>query len=300
MKSIQLLHNPKAGDELHSKEYLMQALESRGYMVHYTSSKDDAASINKDVDLVVIAGGDGTVRKAVGMLLEDAGRPMPPVTILRLGTANNIARTFNIGEDLEAAIDSWDNADVIPLNVGEIEFSDQKNYFVESVGFGLFPFHVAQMWSASDELADNSPEEKKAIDLSRLVDNIEKVVPIHYDIQVDGEFYSGEYIMAEVMNMPAIGTNLLFSPLSDPTDDQLELVLAKEDEKDLLMEYVMGKMSGHPYGISLPTLRGKEILIKSTFTRFHIDDELVESLAGNTSYIKTGLMKIPFLRGAVI
>jgi diacylglycerol kinase family enzyme len=46
-------------------------------------------------DVVVAAGGDGTVRDAI-QGIRDAGEPSPPLAIVPLGTANNVARSLGL------------------------------------------------------------------------------------------------------------------------------------------------------------------------------------------------------------
>src|SRR5579884_4076686 len=57
---------------------------------------------NKDkIDCVVIAGGDGTLNAAAPGLLESG----LPLGIVPAGTANDLARTLGIPDDVEAALD---------------------------------------------------------------------------------------------------------------------------------------------------------------------------------------------------
>ena len=62
---ILLIHNPKAGDRKHSKKQLMAGLTRCGHQTLYQSIKERGwkKALKKPVDLVIAAGGDGTVRK---------------------------------------------------------------------------------------------------------------------------------------------------------------------------------------------------------------------------------------------
>ncbi|GGK48317.1 lipid kinase [Salinarimonas ramus] len=62
---------------------------------------DVIRSHRDDVDMVVVGGGDGTMNAAARGII-DTGLPLG---ILPLGTANDLARTLGIPEDLEAAAD---------------------------------------------------------------------------------------------------------------------------------------------------------------------------------------------------
>ncbi len=75
--------------------------------VRFTTSLEHArAVIREDVhrglDLIVLAGGDGTIVMGLALLAEacrGGGRPEPAIGILRLGSGNAIANTVGAGED---------------------------------------------------------------------------------------------------------------------------------------------------------------------------------------------------------
>src|SRR5919201_2200209 len=99
---ITLMHNPKAGDAEHGEKQLMTALAKAGHHAIYQSTKksDYKKALKKTTDLVVVAGGDGTVSK-VGRELIDSGIPL---SVLPLGTANNLARSLGFSSPAEEII----------------------------------------------------------------------------------------------------------------------------------------------------------------------------------------------------
>src|SRR5688572_2743151 len=108
MKSANLLHNPKAGGGEYSKKRLTALIRAAGFDCSYSSTKKrgwekiEAA----DGDFIVLAGGDGTVRKVAGGLLDKN----VPIGVLPLGTANNIAKTLGLHPDnmsIEDIIEAW-------------------------------------------------------------------------------------------------------------------------------------------------------------------------------------------------
>src|SRR5215217_7669308 len=102
-----LIHNPQAGDESHERDHLVTLIRGAGYEVVYRSSKEDFGTALKDPgDLVVVAGGDGTVRK-VAMHTIDCG---VPIALLPMGTANNISKSLGISGTPEELISGWPTA----------------------------------------------------------------------------------------------------------------------------------------------------------------------------------------------
>ena len=101
---VLLIHNPKAGDRKHSKKQLMASLTRCGHQAFYQSAKMRGwkKAFKKPVDLVIAAGGDGTVHKTAWQLL-DSGIPL---AILPLGTANNLARSLGFTESVDEILQS--------------------------------------------------------------------------------------------------------------------------------------------------------------------------------------------------
>ncbi|MBA3895362.1 MAG: diacylglycerol kinase, partial [Gemmatimonadales bacterium] len=102
---VTLVHNPGAGDERHSAKRIMRELEEAGYDARLESIKkqDLGEALEDPGDLVVVAGGDGSIKKvAIAM----AGRGVP-LAILPIGTANNIAKSLGALGSMGELIEGW-------------------------------------------------------------------------------------------------------------------------------------------------------------------------------------------------
>jgi diacylglycerol kinase family enzyme len=82
--------------------------------------------------------------------------------------------------------------------------------------------------------------------------------------------------MAEVLNMPAVGPNLVLAPDATPFDGQFDVVLAQEKHRADLIAYLESRIRGEEHRLSLPTYRARHVRIESR-NEVHIDDERVDA-----------------------
>lgn len=125
-----VFHNPTAGANGSEKEAILSALKLAGIQAGYFSVKkpDWEKALGKSVDLIVAAGGDGTIGKIM--------RAMPdrsvPVAILPLGTANNVARSLGIAGTPQELVETWKIEHTFPLNLGAIKGIDNDTVSQDS------------------------------------------------------------------------------------------------------------------------------------------------------------------------
>jgi diacylglycerol kinase (ATP) len=85
------------------------------------------AAVRKGYDLIVAAGGDGTLNEVVNGIGENLGDAR--VGLLPLGTGNDFARTIGIPNDLEEAIDLIVTGETRAVDLVRVT-SDEVRYFV--------------------------------------------------------------------------------------------------------------------------------------------------------------------------
>src|SRR6266480_8026717 len=139
---ITLMHNPKAGDAEHGRKQLMAALAEAGHHATYQSTKERGfkKALKQPTDLVLAAGGDGTVGKVATRLI-DSGVPL---SVLPLGTANNLARTLGFVASPEEIVANLENGSKRVFDVGLAIGPCGKEYFFESGGGGLLADYLQQ------------------------------------------------------------------------------------------------------------------------------------------------------------
>lgn len=279
MKIAQLLHNPGAGDEEHSKKELMAQIQAEGFDCRYASTKKgDWKELKSDVDFLVVAGGDGTVRKVAKHLLNRKLIEKPyPIALLPSGTANNIACTLSIPtEDPQPVVESWKKNQRKRFDVGLVEGLPKRQFFLESVGYGVFPKLMAEMKDQQEKSTD-SPEEKLKMALDVLDGIVQSYEARPCQIEIDGVDYSGTYLLVEVMNTRSIGPNLALAPAADPGDGQFEIVLVSESQRVGLLTYVQNRLNGVEGDYWGTALKGRTVRMKWEGVEMHLDDQLVKS-----------------------
>ena len=137
---ITLMHNPSAGHGKHRKKDLMEALAKAGHNAIYQSTKKRGykKALKKPGDLVLVAGGDGTITKIARRLI-DTGIPL---AVLPLGTANNLARTLGFIASPEKVIARLQDGKKHSFDVGVARGPWGRRYFFEGAGAGLLADYV--------------------------------------------------------------------------------------------------------------------------------------------------------------
>lgn len=282
--NIQLLHNPTAGDETHAAEHLISVLSEEGFPCRYSSTKDkEHLYVEPGTDLLIIAGGDGTVRKGIKLLLSDEWQDKKPdIAILPLGTANNTATSLGIKGEKQDIIRSWNNALLQSVDVGFVKVDKEKQFFIESIGYGAFPKLMTDMGKEYSP-PNETPAESMIHSLQVLHDVVLTYKTKACTIEADGITHSGRFFMVEVMNNNYIGPNLLFSPYTTAGDGALDVLLLQDHEREMLADYISDKIKGinRPFEAELLRIR-KGIKIYWEGGSVHIDDKYFPIPKGST------------------
>jgi diacylglycerol kinase (ATP) len=276
---IALVHNKSAGSENHAAEEIEACLRRNGHeVVLVVAEPDDLAHTltSSRYDLIAVAGGDGTVSRTACVV---AGSEVP-LAILPLGTANNTARALRIEGELDAVVRAWHLERQTTFNLATIVCGDDGEVtFSEAVGWGVFPEVITRAHETS------SPgQRERALEHDRVLFQsvIERIAPRRYELVVDGERIVGDYLLVEVVNIPFIGPRLELSPNSDPSDAKLELVLAGDSDRAMLLELATnGSIDGQT---KLPSRQVERVTVHNETGSFHRDGTLVASPSSAKDY----------------
>lgn len=273
---VALLHNSSAGSEDHTDAELEARIEKANHeVVHLVKGVAGlkAALHERPCDLVVVAGGDGTVGRAA---CELSGWPVP-IAVLPLGTANNTAHSLGLPMRVKQGIKSWAHAARVPYDLGLVDDGGQRVRFAECVGWGVFARTIVEARRQRDA---GGVEQKLKRDRKLFRSVLARSRPGSYRVVVDGRDCSGEYLLVEVVNIAFIGPRLAVSPESDSSDGELEVVLVSATESACLESLARsGEPSPH-YRIE----RGRHIVVETSDALLHRDGRLERHAPGRRRF----------------
>lgn len=127
-----IILNPAAGSVKDSDALMKQLRSLPGTTLKVTSKRGSAgraarAALKQGCDLIVAAGGDGTLNEVINGLGENAGNVR--VGLIPLGTGNDFARTLGIPTDVDQCLELLRTSHTRAIDLVRVT-SDQVRYFV--------------------------------------------------------------------------------------------------------------------------------------------------------------------------
>ena len=285
---VSLLYNKDAGDAL-PLDLIRYTIAQHGHeLVCAVERHTEVERLLEPLpEVVVAAGGDGTVALAARML---AHRGIP-LAVLPLGTANNIARSVGIPDSIDDVIGGWETARRVPFDLGVADGVWGRRYLVEGVGGGLISTAIADMDKRSD--GDELPAPSKLAGAIRTIGGVlSRLQPVEWTIVADGARTTGEFLLVEVLNIRSIGPNLLLSPDANPSDGLFRLVMAGEAHRDELARYLRDLLDGRDHPPLLTSQRARHVTLEGA-TDVHVDDEILSARSRKVSmHVDVGALQL--------
>lgn len=260
MKTARIIYNPTSGKEQfkQSLALVLQKFEAAGYITstHATTAPNDATkaailACEVNVDLLIVAGGDGTVSEVINGLAQCETRPT--LGVIPVGTVNDYAKALHISDDIFKAIDTIIDGVPVDIDVGKMN----DKYFMNIAGGGKIT-----------EVSYEAPSRLKAIigPLAYYVKGIEflpKITSSEVRIEYDGEVFEGKIMLFLIGLTNSIGgfDKLVPDPVFD--NGKFSLFIVKEaslvELAHLMTLVTRGEHLDHP---KMLAVQAKEILIE--------------------------------------
>lgn len=277
---VSLVYNSKSGNASYSGKELKALLRASGYSVaHCVDKKSSWKGLLEDPgDLVIVAGGDGTVGKvALAFAQHDV-----PIALLPTGTANNIARMLGIDVATpEEHIAGWAHTSRYNLDIGVASGPWGKSAFIEGVGFGLLASAMAQL-HAQDKHSDakrNDNAFKLYRDRLALKALATGYRPMALSGALDGVGFSGDYLLLEALNIRSVGPAIELAVDAEPDDGLLDLALVPVDRREDFIDYLTDRLQGLDTPAPVDVRRGRSLTLVANRYDAHIDDRLWRAAA---------------------
>ena len=203
---------------------IKKCLQENGYetQTHATTGAGSATSAAKtaaeqQLDLVIVAGGDGTIHEAINGLAESVHRP--PLGLLPFGTTNDLAAALGISRNIEEACEMLGCGATIAMDIGKL---NKDRYFVNIAAGG-----------ALTELTYEVPSKLKTLmgQLAYYLKGLEKLPqlrPIPMHIEYDGNIFEGEVMLYLIANTASVGGFHKLAPKAAINDGLFDLILIKK------------------------------------------------------------------------
>ncbi|MDD9149744.1 MULTISPECIES: diacylglycerol kinase [unclassified Sporolactobacillus] len=225
MKKARIIYNPTSGRELAKKNiaYILDRLEDAGYeaSAYATKGKGDATkgarkAVRRKFDLVVAAGGDGTINEVINGLAEREFRPR--LGVLPLGTTNDFARAVGIPRDIVGACDVLCDGYEIPIDIGKVN----NHYFVNMAGGGKLTELTYDVPSKLKTMLGQMAYYMKGIEM------LPSLRPTKVRIDYDDRTFSGDIMLFLVSNTNSVGGFERLAPEAQLNDGVFDLIILKE------------------------------------------------------------------------
>jgi diacylglycerol kinase (ATP) len=225
MKRARLIYNPTSGRELIKRQLpeILEKLEIAGYEAscHATTGAGDATkaakiAVERQYDVVIAAGGDGTINEVVNGLAGQEFRPK--LGIIPAGTTNDFARALHIPRDVSAAVNIITKGDLIPVDIGRCN----DKFFINIAGGGRMT-----------EITYEVPSKLKTMlgQLAYYLKGMEMLPSIKSSdlrIEYDGKLFEGEAMMFLVGLTNSIGGFEKLAPDASINDGLFSLLILKK------------------------------------------------------------------------
>lgn len=223
-KKVRFIVNAFSGTS--SKSDFVQKVEKHldhkqfEYDIHYTEYASHGTLLSKEAvdqnyDIVVAAGGDGTVNEIAKVLVNTS----VVLGIIPGGSGNGFAMHLGMGRNAVRAIKILNSAETISIDTCKIN----DHFFINVAGAGF------DAWVAYQKKKSN--KRGFAMYVSGVLKESMSYKAQEYEVTVDGKKMDGKYLTIAVANATMYGYNFTIAPKAELRDGLFDLIMIKDAPK---------------------------------------------------------------------
>ncbi|EGQ3790593.1 diacylglycerol kinase [Staphylococcus pseudintermedius] len=191
-KRARIIYNPTSGKEVFKRALpdVLIKMEQAGYETSaYATQKvgdateEAARAIEAQYDLLIVAGGDGTLNEVVNGIAEKPNRPK--LGLIPMGTVNDFGRALHLPTDIFEAVDVILDGKTVQVDIGKMN----SRYFINLAGGGKIT-----------EVSYEAPSKLKSIvgPFAYYIKGFEMLPQMHavdVRIEFDSQVFEGEIML---------------------------------------------------------------------------------------------------------
>ena len=272
---VAVVHNPTAGRSSLKIGELLSLLRDAGHQAEPIVTSEDlprAPEVER-ADLLVIAGGDGTLRKVA---LQFVGHSLP-LAVLPIGTANNISKSLGIVGEPAAIIASWTQGQKRKIDVGCARGPWGERLFLEGIGIGLVGRSIGIVETIDQQSTRTFTDVEDTLqrDLAVFVALAFEFPSVHVGCTADGLDLTDDYLLLEILNIRHVGPRIELAPEADPSDGLFDVVFATSRDRESLKKMLLESLSASKASTFLSKRKTRDFRLNMLAGELRIDDEVV-------------------------
>jgi diacylglycerol kinase (ATP) len=231
MTRARIILNPTAGGgrARRMSEHILVGMERRGIradIVATTAPREGVRlgleAARAGMDLVVAAGGDGTVHETANGLLQALfqGVDGPVLGVLPVGSGNDFAKLVGPLDDLDRSLDILVDGEVRRFDAAHAEWEGAEHRFINAAGTGI---DVEVVRHIVRRRGRPSPGVSRY--LSAVLRALVSYDPVRLRIAMDGHVVERDTMIIAVANGRCIGGSFWVCPAAEPDDGLFDICI---------------------------------------------------------------------------
>lgn len=256
-----LIYNAIAGRSDESPQQLADILTemqnsnilTEVYMVNPNSQVEPVvrSAIRGGINLIVVAGGDGTIDSVTGAMIGSSAT----LGIIPTGTRNNLAFNLGIPDTIPDAVALLRTGRRLKIDVGSMRSGHTRRWFLEDATLGL----LSDIYPFAD-----SVQHGDLTQIGNLLSTVVSSTPSRLRMTLDGhKRIDMSAYMVLIANMPYIGPRFQISPDVSWNDNYLDVFVFSDMSKLDLISYAVQSTGGAVEDARIKHYRIKRVNIHS-------------------------------------